>query len=151
MIPWYFKLLGVGALIAALVGWGWVGGKSSERKAWQLKEAAQVAAQLAATEHARAVEQALQERVNDANTALQVERQKHARVASALRADADKLRSDIAKFASGGTGDTVDACNQRATTLGAVLDGVLSDYRACTNSAETVAADLRAIVAAWPR
>jgi len=146
-----FKILGPLLLVAALMGWAWTGGKANERKVWQLKEAAQVREQLAAQEQARATELALQAKVTEANNALILERAEHARVAAGLKRDADKLRGAIARFAGGGANDTLAACNTRATTLGVVLDRVLSDYQLCTARAEAAAGDLRAVIKAWPK
>ena len=150
MIPGYFKLLALGALIAALIGWGWVGGKASERRAWQLKEAAQVAAQLAASEKARIVERELQQRVDDANAALQVEKTKHARIAAALKRDADGLRESIAKFASGPSGDPQCAATGRAVALGELLDAALQAAIGCAIRGENDAAIARGLYSSWP-
>ena len=143
----------VGPLLLAIVlfAWGYSAGSASKQRAWDLATAAQVKAQLAAIEAARAAEQALQAKVKEANDARQAEKAKSERAAALLRAESDRLRSDIARFASAKPDDTAAACGERSATLGAVLDGVLSDYRACTESAESVAADLRAVMSAWPR
>lgn len=151
MIPLWAKLLAAAALVAGLVGWGWSGGAASKQKEWDLAKAAQVQAQLEATEQARATEQALQQRVNDANTALQTERTKHARVAAGLKRDADSLRDSIASFAGGKPDDTATACGERAATLGALLDDALRASGECASQAESVASDLRATLAAWPK
>ena len=151
MIPWYFKLLGVGALIAALVGWGWVGGKASERNAWQLKEAAQVAAQLAATEHARAVEQALQERLNEAQRNGQLEKDKAARVIASLRVERDGLRDSITGFTSPRTDDSIEAYRIRCTATGGLLQEALRVSEACAADGERIGADLRTVLEAWPK
>lgn len=153
MIPWGFVLRIAGPVVVAVIlfGWGYSAGGASKQRAWDLATAEQVKAQLAATEAARAKEQALQLKVTEATNALIAERAKHARVAAALKLDADRLRNDIAGFARGGAEDTAAACGERAATLGVVLDGVLSDYRACTAGAEATAADLRSVLAAWPR
>ena len=151
MVPFWLKLLALGALVAALIGWGWVGGKASERKIWQLRKAAQVKTQLEATEHARIVEQALQAKVNDANTTLQSERTKHARIAAALKRDADGLRESIAKFASPRPGDSTTALSERCATTGNLLEAALRTSEACAIQGESVAADLRAVLGAWPK
>jgi hypothetical protein len=150
IVPLWAKALIVAAIVAAFGGWCWTGGKASERKVWQLKEAAQVAAQLAATEQARATEQALQLKVTEANNARAIERAKAYRIAAGLRADADRLRGDIAQFASGSAEDTASACRDRSATLGSLLDDALRTSGECAAQAESVAADLRATLAAWP-
>jgi len=151
-MPYGFLLRILGPLVIAigLFGWGYSAGGASKQRAWDLATAAQVKAQLEASEQARATETALQAKVKEAQDARQLDKVRNDRIAAGLRASADKLRNEIAGFAGGASGDSVEACNQRAATLGTVLDSVLSDYRACTVSAETTAADLRAVVSAWP-
>ena len=149
-IGFIFRILGPVLVALAVFAWGYSMGGASKQRAWDLATAAQVKAQLAATEAARAKEQALQAKVTEANNALTAERQKHARVAAALKLDAARLRDDISKFASGSPEESTAACRDRSATLGTVLESVLSDYRTCTTAAETHAADLRAVLDAWP-
>lgn len=137
-------------VIAGLIGFGYSTGSASTQRKWDAATAIQVQAQLAATEQARATEQALQAKVSEASHARERDRIKNNRIAADLRAGADRLRSDIAAFAGGGPNDPAAACSERAATLGSVLDGVLSDARTCAAGAETVADDLRAMIAAWP-
>jgi hypothetical protein len=150
MIPLWLKALVLAVIVAAFGGWCWMGGAASKQKEWDLATAKQVAAQLAATEQARATEQALQLKVNEANNARAIERAKADRIAAGLRADADRLRGDIAQFASGSAEEPAAACRERAATLGSLLDNALRTSGECTAQAESVAADLRATLAAWP-
>jgi hypothetical protein len=78
VIPWGFVLRIAGPVVVAVVlfAWGYSAGGASKQRAWDLATAAQVKAQLAATEAARAKEQELQAKVTEANNALTQERAK---------------------------------------------------------------------------
>jgi hypothetical protein len=152
MIPLGF-ILRIAAPIAIAVGvftWGYSAGSASTQRKWDLATAAQVKAQLAATEAARATEQALQIKVKEAEDARQQDNAKNARIASGLRADRDRLRDSIAGFASGPAEDSADACRNRAATLGNVLATALRSAEECAGAAESLANDVRTLQRAWP-
>ena len=142
----------VGPLLLAIIlfGWGYSAGSASKQRAWDLATAAQVKAQLAATEAARATEQALQAKVKEANDARQAEKAKSERAAALLRAESDRLRSDIARFASAKPDDTAAACGERSATLGGLLETALRTSEDCAVEGERVAEELRAVLRAWP-
>jgi hypothetical protein len=151
MIPLWIKLIAVAALAAAIAGWGYVGGKASVQAKWDAERAVQLAAQLEATEKARATEQALQARVTEANNALQTERSKHARVAATLRTERDGLRQSITGFIRGAATDTISACVERGEAVGVVLIEAVSVAGEFAEAGESCEADKRALIAAWPR
>ena len=151
MIPIWLKLLVLGTLVAGLISFGWVGGKANERKAWQLKEAAQVKAQLDDSEHARIVEQALQAKVVEAQRNGQAEKVRSERAAALLRADADRVRSEFAAYISGPANDTITACVERGKATGVVLDAAISVAGAMAEAGEVCEADKRTLIAAWPK
>jgi hypothetical protein len=151
MIPFWLKALMIGLLAAAIAAWGWTGGAASKQRDWDLAKAAQVAAQLAATEQARATEQALTKKVNDANTARAVERQKADRIASELRADSDRLRNEFGAFIRGTPGESVATCVERGEATGLVLSEAIRVAGTMAEAGEICEADKRALIAAWPR
>lgn len=89
--------------------------------------------------------------------ALAKERASNARLRGDLTAAvarADRMREQLAAAASGGVTeaeDTVSAARNRAEALGGVLRSALLAHRQCELDAEDLAADVRALRAAWPR
>jgi hypothetical protein len=152
MIPLGF-ILRIAAPVAIAVGvftWGCSAGSAYTQRKWDLANAAQVQAQLEATEAARATEQALQRKVKEAEDARRQDNAKNARIAAGLRADRDRLRDSIAGFASGPAEDSADACRSRAATLGTLLDQALRTSEECAGAAESLANDVRALQRGWP-
>jgi type II secretory pathway pseudopilin PulG len=151
MIPSFvIKGLIVAAVVAAFGFWAWTGGKASERKDWLVKEAAQVAAQLAATEAARATEQAWQTKLNEAQHNGKLEKDKAARVIAGLRLERDGLRQSITGFTSVRPDDTSETYRERCTATGSLLQEALRVSEACADDGERISADLRSVLAAWP-
>lgn len=104
----------------------------------------------------RAKETAWSNALQEAFRALETERQRAARFAADLRAarlDADSLRGDIARFASGGgpADDSLAACRDRAEALGLLAGEALRSSEACAADGEAESAKLRAVLSAWPR
>lgn len=117
-------------------------------------EAATAARQQEASYRAR--EQAWSNAVQETYRALETERQRAVRFAADLRAarlDADSLRGDIARFASGGgpADDSLAACRDRAEALGLLAGEALRSSEACAADGEAESAKLRAVLSAWPR
>lgn len=150
IIPLWAKALILTTFLTSLIGFGWAGGSSHKQKEWNLAKAAQIQAQLKESEHARQTETALQLKVQEAQNAREAESVKNRRIAAGLRAERDGLRDEIAAFASGSTSDTGDACRERATSLGILLEGALRTSEECANSAETLSGDVRSLRSAWP-
>jgi len=151
VIPWYLKLLGVGALIAALVGWGWVGGKASERNVWKVKEAKMIQSAFDMSERARLKEQADRERITKAEQNGLDEKAKAERDAALLRADADRVRSEFAAYIRGPANDSISACVARGEATGLVLSEAISVAGAMAEAGEVCEADKRTLIAAWPK
>ena len=85
------------------------------------------------------------ERMQREYTALQVENRR--RLASVV-AERDGLREQLSTYASGGveaSRDSVEACRDRAASLGRVLDRVVQDYAVCTGAAEDNAEGVRTL------
>lgn len=80
------------------------------------------------------------ERLTNDRKAIQIV---HARVADALRSDADGLREQIAGYASQAGGDTCAASIDRATTLGELLADSVQLQAELAGAAENHLADAR--------
>jgi hypothetical protein len=145
------KLALAAALLAGIAAWGWAGGAASVKKEWQLATAKQVAEQLVATEQARATEQALQQKVQEAQRNGQLEKARSERTAALLRADADRVRSEFAAFIRGTPGESREACVERGEATGVVLVEAIRTSGEMAEAGEQCEADKRTLVAAWPR
>jgi Protein of unknown function (DUF2514) len=152
MIPWAFilKLLWPVALAVAIFGFGYSVGGASKQRAWDLANARVVKEQLAQSEAARKVEEGLRKQVQEAQNAREAERARNQRIAAGLRDDRDRLRDELAKYASGPPADTTDACHDRAAALGGVLAEALRSGEECAEAAESLASDVRVLRSAWP-
>lgn len=135
----------------AVFAWGYSVGGASKQRAWDLATAAQVKAQLAATEAARATEQALQAKVQEAQRNGQLEKARSERAAALLRADADRLRSEFAAFIRGTPGEPIAACVERGEATGVVLVEAIRTSGEMAEAGEQCEADKRTLIAAWPK
>ena len=145
------------ALIASVVALsaaymtGRVHGGDKVQLAFDKYKAAQTTVALAQEKKYRAETDRMQEKVN----ASLVERQRvtanHARVLAGLQSDADRMRNELDRYASGPADDTGAACRDRAAKLGNVLSGVLRDFEACAAGAESLSRDYRVLYDSWPR
>jgi len=145
------RILGPLVIALGLFAWGYSAGGASRQRDWDLATAAQVKAQLAATEQARATERELQARLNEAQRNGQLEKDKAARVIAGLRVERDSLRDSITNFTSHRTDDSEQTYRERCTTTGSLLQEALRVSEACAIEGEQVASDLRAVLMAWPR
>jgi len=106
----------------------------------------------AANKETRALGDQLQATKEEAENALQAERDTNARhVAAAVESDG-RVRRAISDFASGAgtTQDSLAACRDEARRLGDVLGETLRAHAVCTGAAEAEAGTARALLAAWP-
>jgi len=100
---------------------------------------------------ARSIEQARQKATDDANKRLEAERQRHARIAAGLRDDVGVLRDGIRAFvASEPAPESCAAERERAATLGGLLGDAVRTAADATAAAERHAAEVRALLRAWP-
>lgn len=166
MIPLPFKADWIaGALIAGAVAvasataWAWryqqgrTAGQAEVQAQWDADKLRRSEANLKAITALVAERNAQQQRADDATQALLAAQAAHARVVADLRAHAERLRDDIARFAAGGgdaATDNLEACRGRAVALGQLLDGALRDGAACAERGERDAAIARALRDAWP-
>ena len=112
-------------------------------------------AALAQSEANRRTEAGWQQRLKEANDARTSDRA--ALVAARTAADRrtagvlDQLAAvTCAAAASAASGDPGASGGGRAASLGELLEPLLRDYRAVVDAAESQAADLRALLRAWP-
>jgi hypothetical protein len=138
-------------LIAGIVFmFGFSNGEARIQRKWDLATAAQVKAQLAATDAARAKEQAWQFQLTEAQRNGQLEKDRTARVIASLRTERDGLRQSIAGFTSARPDDTAEAYRERCASTGNLLQEALRVSEACAADGERVSSDLRTLLMAWP-
>ena len=167
-LGWVRWLIGV-AVVVAIAGTGaklehWrMAGQVEQQRAETARVRAEHAqavanaasAALAQSEANRRAEQTWQKRLMEATDARTTERTSLV----AARAAADRRTVGVldqlaavtcSAAASGAAIDSGASGGVRAASLGDLLDPVLSDYRAAVDAAESHAADIRALLRAWP-
>lgn len=152
MIP-YTLLIRIIAPLLILIGiwmWGWSVGKTTIKKEWDLANAKAVAQALEDSEAARAKEEVWQIRLKESQREREKADQNNRRIANGLRAESKRLRNDLAAYASGTSEDTIAAVRERAIALGIALEEALRTSAICAEDAESLNADLRAVLNAWP-
>ena len=164
MIPWRVDWV-AGVLLAGAVGvagataWAWryqqgaKAGSAEVQAKWEADKLRRSEANLKAITELVAERNQQQQRADHAEQQLVVQQAAHSRVVADLRAHAERLRSAIEHYASGGgdaAADDIEACRARAISLGQLLDGVLRDGAACAERGEGDAAIARALRDAWP-
>jgi len=169
MIPFLVGLFPVrtaviaAAILALLAGFYFLG-RAHEAKGWKLREAEHVAA----TQKAIALEQAKQREIeigrqqiaDTAKKGLDDARQQIAardRSIAALRTDAHGLRQLLATYATGGAGQDPRAASVAGTLADLAASGadLLSEgadlLRTCARDHDERAAEVSALISAWPR
>lgn len=124
------------------------------RSQWDAQRAEQESTARVAGENYRRREQELQDQLVEANHALQVEKDRGAAAAAGQRAADERVRHVIATYAGGGGQPPAPACapeRERAETLGDLLAEDLQLQDELAEAAEGASADVRALLAAWPR
>ena len=148
---------GLGMASAGL--YGLATGKRQERQVWEARvekmRATAAEAALKASTAYRAIESELARVKQEAESALNQERIKNARIAADLaraRTERDGLRDQIAAFAAGRgtTDDSLPACLVRAQALGVLLNKALQSGEGSAGDGESCEADKRALLRAWP-
>lgn len=148
--PFVIRLIVLGAVIAALVGFGYSSGSAAKQRAWDKEKAVLVKQRLAEVEQARQTEIALQLKVQKAQDAREIESAKSHRLAASLRAERDGLRNELTAFASGSPDDSLAACRERTAAATGVLENALRTSEECAENAEALATDVRSLRSAWP-
>lgn len=143
LISYLLALASVAGLIA------WVVHSLEARGALQCHADVQ-AAELKAQGEYRTLEQQMQTVKDNAQHDYSLAQTRNASSLATARAGADKLRAQLATYASPAPGDSASAPGDRAAALGSVLGGVLQDLADRTGDAESAADAYRALRLAWP-
>lgn len=121
--------------------------KTIARQAIELQASTKVA--LDASEKNRKLEATLASQAQENEHARQQDRLVSTRIADALRADNRLLHTTLANYAapsgSAGDSDSVNACRERAATLGSLLDQSMRVQIDGADDAEGLAADARSL------
>jgi len=136
------------ALIAGVAGWtanGWRLNAKIDRMVAD-HEAASALAHKAALDRYAELERQKQEAVNEANRIAQ----RNARAAASARADAQRLRNQIATADSVSTA-TVTSLRNYTTTLGVVFGECIGEVEGLAKAADGHAFDSRTLRQAWPQ
>jgi hypothetical protein len=136
------------ALIAGASGWvanGWRLNAQIDKMVAE-HEAASAAANKAALERYAALEQQKQEALNEANRIAQ----RNAAAAASARADADRLRNQIASADRVSTA-TVASLRNYTITLQTVFGECVAEVERLAATADGHALDSRTLNGAWPR
>jgi hypothetical protein len=149
------RLILAAVLALGLAGshwWAYSNGKDSvyaEVAGQRIQQQADMIEQL---DKYRELEQRMEKTKQEALNVALKERAASARVAADLRADADRLRGDLAAFAGAGgaADDSLAACRDRAAALGLLVADGLRVQERIAEGAEACGSDLRAVLAAWP-
>lgn len=123
------------------------------QKAWTLDRANATAAALVETEKYRALEALMQSAKEQAQHEYDAATTRNAGRLATARAGADKLRNQLAAYASNASSaapDSVASCDQRAAALGELLARALQSDAGHASAAESNGDAVRALLAAWP-
>lgn len=124
------------------------------QRMWDAERARLQAAAIVAQNEFRETERQWIEAKQEAEDVKAKERARGERIAAGLRTELAGVRVALDEFAAGSgsaTEDSLAACHQRAAALGRfVADGVRVQ-ETLADRAETAAADVRSLRAAWPR
>lgn len=123
-------------------------------KAWQLDRAQATSAALKASTEYRALEAQMQAQSQKAERDYHAALTRNDSALAASRADNDRMRGQLAAYASGGgqaSVDTVAACRGRAETLGLLLGTSMREADESAAELESSADAVRALLSAWPR
>lgn len=155
--------LTIGAVLALVLGGLWAldsygdrredEGRAAVQAEWNAEREVMERAAAQAEDENRRLEQALAARTQEAQRARENERAATARAAADLRAHERMRDAELAAYAAGGGGaadDSIPACRGRAAELASTVGEALSAHAECTSTAANLAADLRAVLAAWP-
>lgn len=127
------------------------------RQKWAQQAAEAASAGLAASERNRQLSAELARTKEEAEHALQTDRDAAARTAAALAAERDGLRKQLTAYAAGPAGDrgpandSLAACVDRADRLGNLLVEGVRVQEDLANGAEAEARNVRTLLSSWPR
>lgn len=149
-IPMPYKLLALAVVGAGLVALGWRFGAGSVQADWDKEKAIQAQAALNAEQLARAKEQSINRKFQEAQNAATKREQILKADADAARAAAGGLRNTIAALRRELSTATASACRQTADAALAVFGECSDTYQRVAEAADGHASDLRTLTDAWP-
>lgn len=154
MIPTPYRILAgaVAILLTCLAVFavGWSHGADSVQSRWDKAKAVQMQAAVAAEQEARAKEQSMSQKLQEAvNAATEREKKLRADYAAAHSA-ARGLRDTLAAVRGELSSATTDSCRATADAALAVLGECSDRYREVAEAADGHASDVRTLTEAWP-
>lgn len=154
LIPTPYRILaGAVAILLtcmAIFAVGWSHGADSVQARWDKAKAVQMQAAIAAEQDARAKEQSMNKKLQEAENAA-TEREKKLRADyAAAHAAARGMRDTVAAVRGELPAATADACRSTADAALAVLGECSDRYREVAEAADGHATDVRTLSEAWP-
>lgn len=154
LIPTPYRILaGAVAILLtcmAIFAVGWSHGADSVQARWDKAKAVQMQATIAAEQEARAKEQSMNKKLQEAENAA-TEREKKLRADyAAAHAAARGMRDTVAAVRGELPAATADACRSTAAAALAVLGECSDRYREVAEAADGHAADVITLSEAWP-
>lgn len=154
LIPTPYRILAGAVSVAltclAIFAVGWSHGADSVQVRWDKAKAVQLQAALAAEHEARAKEQSINQKLQEAENAAS-EREKKLRADyAAAHAAARGLRDTVAVLSGELSAATTEACRATAAAALAVLGHCSDRYRTVAEAADGHASDVRTLTEAWP-
>ena len=155
LIPTPYRILAgaVAVLLTclAIFAVGWSHGADSVQSRWDKAKAVQMQAAIAAEQEARAKEQSMNQKLQEAENAA-TEREKKLRADyAAAHAAARGMRDTVAAVRGELPAATADACRSTADAALAVLGECSDRYREVAEAADSHASDVRTLTEAWPQ
>lgn len=143
----WMRLTIAAVTVCAILGAGWYGfGKGYQRR--DLEAKAQV---LAAEQQARAVEQLMTKKLQEAQTNARKRETALRRDADAARGAALSLRDQLAHATRALSGATCDASREYAATVNELFGQCAERYRAVAEQADKHSSDSVMLQEAWPK
>lgn len=144
------KLYAAAGLALALLLGAWAIVHSLEARGAAQCKADVAAAEVKAQAEYRALEQQMQAVKDQAQHDYSIAQTRNASSLAVARSNADKLRSQLATYASVTPSDSAASASGRTAAVGSVLADVLQDLADRTRDAEANADSYRALRLAWP-
>lgn len=147
LIPWPYRWLALSVVCAGLWGYGWVKGaehgEATVQARWDKEKSAQTIAAQKADAQNRQIEQALQQKVTDAQNAAQTREKSLQAAAAGARAQSDSLRDQLTAIRgqlpaladaavrdlAGTATELLSECSERYTDVAAKADAIWSDRK----------------------
>lgn len=135
----------------AIFAVGWSHGADSVQARWDKAKSVQMQAAIAAEQEARAKEQSMNQKLQEAENAA-TEREKKLRADyAAAHAAARGMRDTVAAVRGELPAATADSCRSTADAALAVLGECSDRYREVAEAADGHASDVRTLTEAWPQ